>query len=287
MEWMNIHVGTVDSEAFMASEPADQATWVLLMRYCCGQENGGRIKNCREWPERTWRILCRVEREQVLRESSLWKWDGNDLLVSFYPEQQERELQAKRRGGRKGQRILQDKLKGNHRGNLTGDPAAELTRKGREGKERELEGKVTGVGSEGFATVPSDEEVLDFASKWQGELASGTPIMPREWVIEWLRVMNRRSGGWPLQWERALVASWRAEHRSYTELGSGAGAKNGEKPPTAWGLKQRLDLLRQKEREHPANETSSAHMGEVSPEEQAELDGIRAEIRDLEGKVVA
>ena len=99
MEYINIHRSVLDGAEFVGAEPLDRATWLMLLSYCCGQENGGVIEACRPWADRRWQQLAKVTAEEVQRVSDLWKWDGDDLVVNFYPEQAEKETRAKRRGG--------------------------------------------------------------------------------------------------------------------------------------------------------------------------------------------
>jgi len=96
MEWLNIHASILDSEAFVGCEPVARATWLCLLRYCVSQENGGRITDCREWGDRRWQQTVRVTLPEVMQECPLWKWDGADLVVAFYPSDKEKEIQAKR-----------------------------------------------------------------------------------------------------------------------------------------------------------------------------------------------
>lgn len=139
----------------------------------------------------------------------------------------------------------------------------------------------------GYSEVPSDNEVLTFATTWPGEPASGAPKMDPAWVAAWLARMNARSGDWPANWQRALIAAWRTDFRTWSPHRqtnqTGQGAKNGEKPRTPWELKQRLDALREQERQHPANEEGAAFLGSATDEETAELETIRAELRQLQG----
>ena len=96
MEWLNIHSSTIDSPEFVGCEPVDRATWLCLMRYCHGQENGGVISNCKDWGDRRWQQLIRITKLEVQRVCPLWKWSGSDLVVSFYPFDREAEVKAKR-----------------------------------------------------------------------------------------------------------------------------------------------------------------------------------------------
>ena len=96
MNWLNIETTTLDSEEFVGSDPVTRATWLCLLRFCAGQENGGVIASCREWPDRKWQQLARVTKEEVLTESALWTWDGDTLRLWSYPSEKETEVQHRR-----------------------------------------------------------------------------------------------------------------------------------------------------------------------------------------------
>lgn len=96
MEYLNLHVSTLDSVAFIGSEPVDQATWLKLQRYCIGQENSGIIAACKDWKDRKCQQLLRITRAQMLRECDLWEWKGNDLHLYGYPLEQEAKVIKKR-----------------------------------------------------------------------------------------------------------------------------------------------------------------------------------------------
>lgn len=102
MNWLNIETATLDSEAFVGSDPTARATWLCLLRYCAGQENGGRIVACKSWPDRKWQQLARVTKAEVEAESALWAWAGDDLTVWSYPAEKEAEVQHKRDAGKRG-----------------------------------------------------------------------------------------------------------------------------------------------------------------------------------------
>lgn len=104
MDWLNLHISTIDSPEATVCDPVRRATWVWLLRFCIGQENGGRIKGCRAWGDTTWQQMAKVRLREVSAESTLWHWDGDDLEVHFYPADKEAEVQAKRANGRRGGR---------------------------------------------------------------------------------------------------------------------------------------------------------------------------------------
>ncbi len=100
MEWVNLHTSTLDSPEVIGADPKERATWLFLLRYCCGQENGGMIRECARWGDRKWQQLVRVTRREVGIECGLWKWEGDDLRVNFYPTRRQQEIEAKRKAGR-------------------------------------------------------------------------------------------------------------------------------------------------------------------------------------------
>ena len=100
MNWINIETATLDSEEFVGSDPTERATWLCLLRFCAGQENGGVIKNCRNWPDRKWQQLARVMQAEVELESALWQWVGDDLHLWRYPTDKQTEVQQRRERAR-------------------------------------------------------------------------------------------------------------------------------------------------------------------------------------------
>ena len=144
MNWLNLPVAIARSPECIGAEPTERATWLFLLLYCCEQENQGSIKNCSEWKCRRWQQTCGVTLEEVRTESALWKWNGDDIEVKFYPVEKEAEVQAKRKAGAVGgkasgrvrkkkaeqQALLQPELQAEREAQLQG----ELQRKGKEGK---------------------------------------------------------------------------------------------------------------------------------------------------------
>ena len=96
MNWLNIETATLDSEAFVGSEPTARGTWLCLLRFCAGQENGGIIKDSASWADRKWQQLARVTQDEVKADSALWWWVGDDLVLWAYPVEKEFEVREKR-----------------------------------------------------------------------------------------------------------------------------------------------------------------------------------------------
>lgn len=138
MDWLNLHTSVLDSPECLRCDPVRRATWIWLLRYCIGQENGGVIAGCRAWGDTTWQQLCRVRLKEVNLESPLWVWSGDDLRVVFYPIEKQSEVQAKRSSGRLGGRP-KGKPSDNHM--VTHEGGHRVERAETEGKGREEEGK--------------------------------------------------------------------------------------------------------------------------------------------------
>jgi len=221
MEWINIHVSVVDSPEFKSAEPVDQATWFKLLRFCCGQENGGIIEKAVVLGDRQWQALACVTLDEVQKKTGLWQFVGDDLEVNFYPETEEKRVKSMRRGGKIGNARRWGKKKSTD--SPPDKPADSLPvseMKGNEMKGNETPPPQGGVG-EHFPESVSDDLVLDFGKNWPGELATGTPVMASDWVSQFLVKINGRRE-WPRNWKRFMVSCWRSEWRNF-----GAAAKPG------------------------------------------------------------
>lgn len=162
MEFLNLHASILDSPEVVGAEPIDRGTWLMLLRYCAGQENGGKILDCRTWKDRKWQQLARVTLAEVNRSSDLWTWHGEDLSVLHYPLEQESIVRLKREtartNGRAGGRHKKNPAETNV-GSLSvpktqpkPNPAGK--RKEREGKERELEEEEEARAGEALELIP-------------------------------------------------------------------------------------------------------------------------------------
>jgi len=146
MIWLNLNVAILDSPEVVGAEPVERATWLFLLRFCVGQENGGRIAGCRNWKDRQWQQLARVTQAETQAETKLWVWDGDDLIVSFYPSEKEEEIAAKRSGGANGGKVRSERKAQASRENGAKNKAEpklnpSLTQAGTQGKRRERKRK--------------------------------------------------------------------------------------------------------------------------------------------------
>ena len=102
MEWIKLDCNTSVTPEYGGSEPVVRATWLNLMLYCGKQENGGRIQDCASWPDRMWQQICGVTKDETRLECALYTWDGDDLIVAFYPIKAEEIVQSRREAGKAG-----------------------------------------------------------------------------------------------------------------------------------------------------------------------------------------
>jgi hypothetical protein len=104
MNWLNIHTDDLRDPAFLEAENAERGAWISLLGWCVSQENSGVIEGCKGWSERRWQQLCGVSKEELNKGGGLFAFEGDDLVVSFYPVAQQATVIAQRKGGHKGGR---------------------------------------------------------------------------------------------------------------------------------------------------------------------------------------
>jgi hypothetical protein len=102
MEWLNLHTSALDSPEVITASAAQRGTWLNLLRYCIGQENGGRIIDAGDWGPNKWLMVVRVDPAEIDDECELWWWEQDTLVVAHYPLDAEKSVQAKREAGKRG-----------------------------------------------------------------------------------------------------------------------------------------------------------------------------------------
>ncbi len=198
MDWLNLHTSVLDSPECLRCDPVRRATWIWLLRYCIGQENGGVIEDCRDWGDTTWQQLCRVKLEEVDATSLLWFFDGKNLVVKHYPVEKEQEVKRNRVNGKAGgQARTQAKTQAARVNGAKHNPSENPT----EGKGREEEGK----GKDGATTTSLMFEGMD-ADETPIELAKAAPmeINWRDWRSHHalIKVAFNGEDGCSADWER-------------------------------------------------------------------------------------
>ncbi len=111
MRFFPVECATVTGTDFSCATFEQQGQWLTLMTYCTIQENGGRIKGAAELPEVFFQRSLAMRKEELEAECPLWIWDGQDLVVKFYPLQNQEKCQTLRESGRKGGRSRAAKAK--------------------------------------------------------------------------------------------------------------------------------------------------------------------------------
>lgn len=96
MEWLNIRLTQLEAPEYVRSEPVERATWLQLLKHCCGQENGGIITDCADWKDRTWQQIAGVTLREVKGIHRLWSWQATSLHVWGYPLEKETLVRQRR-----------------------------------------------------------------------------------------------------------------------------------------------------------------------------------------------
>lgn len=122
MEYLNISIiKTMQTPEFMDAGDEERGVWIALLGYCCTQENGGVIHNCRVWSDRIWLQSCGTSSERVNLVSGLYYFVGDDLVVFGYPKNIQDQVISKRetsrRNGANGGRPPGSGRKGGRSGN--------------------------------------------------------------------------------------------------------------------------------------------------------------------------
>lgn len=150
MNWLNLEIRTLRSPEYLGSSPAERATWLNVLAFCCEQENGGRITAARAWKDRQWQQVCGVTMREVDRASKLLSWDGDDLVISFYPLDKQEEVAAKR------QRARVNGARGGRPAKGIQEPTSELISVSENNQCPKAEGKGIGKEVERNRNVPAD-----------------------------------------------------------------------------------------------------------------------------------
>lgn len=86
MKYIKIPLYAFRLSEYLVATIEQRGTWFSLLVWCCQQENGGIIEGCRSWGDRRWMQSCGVTVAEVAKPCELFTWDGDDLIVFFYPE---------------------------------------------------------------------------------------------------------------------------------------------------------------------------------------------------------
>lgn len=276
MEYVNLHLSVLRSPEYLGSTPVQRATWLNLVAYLCQLEDGETLFECRSWGDRAWQQVCAVTLAEVNEECRLWKWIGENLEVNFYPEKQEKQTRAMRKGGRIGNAKRWGKRKHGESppDNPPESPGVSIT------KRNVTEANVT----EG---APPRIVTLDQAVKWMADLGSGyTADQVREQWLYYDAMRCPDSGEWqkPTRTGAMIrISDWRSELgralAKFAEGVTGSGVeKNGGGETAAqrvFTLDKRIEEL---EEQISGFETTQPELAERL---EVELKKTRAERKEL------
>jgi hypothetical protein len=288
MIYLNLKTSTLRAPEYIGSEPTQRGTWLNLMCYCCEQENGGVIDGCAGWKDRQWQQTAGVTLAEVREECDLWKWDGEALVVTFYPSDKEAEVQSRREAGRlggkrsgKARRRSKNEahLQANHEAPLEGVLEAHLERKGKEGNGKEWnEGALQKVES-----TPALSEFLAEAAKNGVEADIATEI----WHDNESRPISPY-GQWT-DYRGNPIAKWQANMMARASQirarrGNGGGKDNGKgKPEGVWSMQQRIEAAQKEVERIQSNPSNKVQVPDsfdrvLRPEHMTKVKALKASI---------
>lgn len=110
MNWLNIKIAQLRSEAFLHATNAQKGQWLELCAHCCTQHNSGRIKNSKNWAPTQWIKITGSETPDT--PCTLWHWHKDDLIVEFFPLFQQEKFIRQQGSAREANRIRWGKKHG-------------------------------------------------------------------------------------------------------------------------------------------------------------------------------
>jgi hypothetical protein len=291
MKWLNIEIATLRSPKYIGAEPIERATWLSLLGYCADQENGGRIVGCIKWKDRTWQQVCGITQAEASIASNLYRFDGDDLLVEFYPLEKEAELRAKRKAGSKG---------GKASGKARREAELEAV------LEAELEGKGKGKGKGNVKERELAQSLLDEIEAGQPKVSKRSrkpPEMSDDDFVASL-INDPAYEGIDVRREAAKWARWCELHRKQTTRkrlvawlnrvdrpmlidGKHAPAPQAPARVSVWEAKEKKQALLKKIDSIKSNWANKRQSDDsfalvLKPEAKAEIETLRAKIKALD-----
>ena len=278
MMYFTLRISTLRSPEYIGSEPTARATWLNLLAYCCEQENGGIIPACSGWKDRQWQQTCGITLAEAQEQSPLWRWEGQDVVVAFYPADKQAEIQAKREAGRRGGKrsgkarreavpkaVSEAELEAELQPELEG----ELQRNVMECKVKESKVRRSRVA----VTATSDEE-------WLNELSQNPAYAALDVRLE-LGKMQAWCSANGKQPSRKRFVNWlNRTERPMTAKGTIPSSRNG-KPMSAWELKQAIDAIKTQIQRLKADPDNNEAKDPEIPWERGLKPAISEKVREL------
>lgn len=301
MRWLNIEIATLRCPSYIGAEPVERATWLSLLGYCADQENGGRIRSCKRWKDRQWQQVCGITQAEAQASSELWHYDGDDIVVAFYPVEREAEMKAKRKAGSIGgiaSGKARKKPQVNHaaeaqlEAELEAQHEADLEGKGME--RNTMEGKVVGqqlgLGIAEPSQQPKVKKLKTKAPKTIDEALIVELINDPAYegidvrkecakMVRWYKTHGKQAT------PRKLVA-WLNRAEVPTKL-SGDAPEASNRPMRPYEAKLKADAIRKMIERISSDysnkvQSKDSYQWTLKPEAKAEIAALRAKLRELD-----
>jgi hypothetical protein len=290
MIYLNLKTSTLRAPEYIGSEPTQRGTWLNLMCYCCEQENRGVIDGCAGWKDRQWQQTAGVTLAEVREDCDLWKWDGEALVVTFYPSDKEAEVRGKREAGKRGGSAKSEaKTQASRQNGAKHNPSTTQAQpkqepNGREGNGKEWNEREGGTFQK-VEQTPALSEFLEEAKKIGVEAEVATEI----WHDNESRPITPY-GQWT-DYRGNPIAKWQANMMARasqirSRRGNGGKINGHSKPEGVWQLQQRIEAA-QKEVDritgNPANKEQVADSFDrrLKAEPLARVKALKASISEM------
>ena len=102
LDWLPCDLERMTGPEWLRIPAVLRGHWHALWCWCGSRRNGGRIEDCRSFTNRDWDRIAGVTKAALrkLVEAGLVSWDGDDLIVSFYPVDAESKARSRSRAAK-------------------------------------------------------------------------------------------------------------------------------------------------------------------------------------------
>ena len=170
MNWININTSQSRDPRYMDSTWLERGAWLSMVAYCTERETAGVIVGARLWTDRQWLIALGGLPTDIIRESALWSWSGDDLHLELYPHDMQATVIARREAGRKGGQATSEAKTEAVRANGNVEKAKQKQSKSKaKSKPKEMEGKEMESKDKyslSYQSAVADERERDWEKVW-------------------------------------------------------------------------------------------------------------------------
>ena len=168
MNWININTSQSRDPRYMDSTWLERGAWLSMVAYCTERETAGVIVGARLWTDRQWLIALGGLPSDIIGESALWSWSGDDLHLELYPHDMQATVIARREAGRKGGQATSEAKTEAVRANGNVEKAKQKQSKSKaKSKPKEMEGKEKeSKNTLSYQSALADERERDWEKVW-------------------------------------------------------------------------------------------------------------------------